>query len=587
MPWASLLLPIALALLPGCAHQPKAVPIVKVTPIPATPIAPVPAPAVEEPMLDPATAGPSSNSVGSDAGRAPARAGIDTANVDSSVDSSALPGPPIDSVVTVKQADLWDRLRGGFQFEDVDEPAVAAQLNWFANHPDFLERTFGRAELWMYYIVGQLEQRKMPRELALLPVIESAFEPYAYSRARASGLWQFISDTGRRFGLKQDWWYDGRRDPIEATRAALDYLQALHDEFNGDWLLAIAAYNCGELAVERAIDRNRRAGKPTDFWHLKLPTETRGYVPELLAMRRLVANPSRYGLEFSRIENEPYFVPIATGGQIDMQVVADIAGISAEDLYTLNPAFHRFATDPTGPHRLLVPVDAAEGLEQTLAQLTPEQRMRVAHYTVQRGDTVATIATRFDTKPDMIRELNDLGPNDRPVIDAELRVPSNSVGLPEKAARAAMLFDTPFTRQRRHHRGVRPDIRVVRRGDTLYGIAQRMGTDVHSLAEANGLQPGDRLHAGQKLRVGPDTLTTSAALVPPKSAHSTHASSQAVAANDGSRRVVYTVRRGDTLYSIARLLQVTVVDLVGWNGMNGDRSIKPGQTLVAFVRSRS
>jgi membrane-bound lytic murein transglycosylase D len=310
-------------------------------------------------------------------------------------------------------------------------------------------------------------------------------------------------------------------------------------------------------------------------------------VPELLAMRRLVANPSRYGLEFSRIENEPYFVPIATGGQIDMQVVADIAGISAEDLYTLNPAFHRFATDPTGPHRLLVPVDAAEGLEQTLAQLTPEQRMRVERYTVQRGDTVASIATRFDARPDMIRELNDLKPNDVPMIDSQLRVPSNAVGLPEKAARAAMLFDTPATRLRRHHRGVRPDIRVVRRGDTLFGIAQRMGTDVHSLAEANGLQPGDRLHAGQKLRVGADTLTTSAALVPAKSAHSTHASGQAIAANDGSRRVVYTVRRGDTLYSIARLLQVTVVDLVGWNGMSGDRSIKPGQTLVAFVRSRS
>lgn len=584
LPWASLLLPIALALLAGCAHQLSDKSTVKVTQIPATPMAPAPPPVVvDEPMLDPAVAGNSVTAADPGSSRAAPKASEDSG----SIDSSALPGPPVDSVVTIKQADLWDRLRGGFQFEDVNEPAVAAQLNWFANHPDFLERTFGRAELWMYYIVGQLEQRKMPRELALLPVIESAFEPYAYSRASASGLWQFISDTGRRFGLKQDWWYDGRRDPIEATRAALDYLQALHDEFNGDWLLAIAAYNCGELAVERAIDRNRRAGKPTDFWHLKLPTETRGYVPELLAMRRLVANPSRYGLEFSRIENEPYFVPIATGGQIDMQVVADIAGISAEDLYTLNPAFHRFATDPTGPHRLLVPVDAAEGLEQTLAQLTPEQRMRVERYTVQRGDTVASIATRFDARPDMIRELNDLKPNDVPMIDSQLRVPSNAVGLPEKAARAAMLFDTPATRLRRHHRGVRPDIRVVRRGDTLFGIAQRMGTDVHSLAEANGLQPGDRLHAGQKLRVGADTLTTSAALVPAKSAHSTHASGQAIAANDGSRRVVYTVRRGDTLYSIARLLQVTVVDLVGWNGMSGDRSIKPGQTLVAFVRSRS
>src|SRR5471032_2543047 len=351
-------LPIALLtllLLAGCAHRIK--PDSSVAAVPVA-VAPVESPiTASQEVMSADTALP-------DVSPTPGANGADTGNADHSntagLDSAALPGPPADSVVTIRQPDLLERVRGGFTLDDVDEPAIDAQANWFANHPDFLERTFGRSELWLYYIVGQLEQRNMPRELALLPVIESAFEPYAYSRARASGLWQFISDTGRRFGLKQDWWYDGRRDPIEATRAALDYLQALHDEFNGDWLLAIAAYNCGELAVERAIDHNRRAGKPTDFWHLKLPTETRGYVPELLAMRRLVANPARYGLEFSRIQDEPYFVPIATGGQIDMQVVADIAGISAEDLYTLNPAFHRFATDPTGPHRLLVPVDAAE-----------------------------------------------------------------------------------------------------------------------------------------------------------------------------------------------------------------------------------
>ncbi len=579
LPTQFLLLP--LVLLAGCAHQPPPRSASLPTPIPVTPLVPD-----TTPVPDLAAAAPAPAAVAPDAGAAATSNAPTGSQSTDSVDAADLPGPPADSIVTVKQADLWDRLRGGFQLQDVNEPAVAAQLNWFANHPDFLERTFGRAELWMYYIVGQLEQRNMPRELALLPVIESAFEPYAYSRARASGLWQFVSDTGRRFGLKQDWWYDGRRDPIEATRAALDYLQALHDEFNGDWLLAIAAYNCGELAVERAIDKNQRVGKPTDFWHLKLPAETRGYVPELLAMRRLVLNPARYGLEFSRIINEPYFVPIKTGGQIDLQVVADIAGISADDLYTLNPAFHRFATDPTGPHRLLVPVDAAEGLEQTLAQLTPEQRMRVEHYTVQHGDTVASIAARFDTKPDMIRQLNDLGVNDRPVIDADLRVPSNVV-LPEKAARAAMLVDSPVRLRGRHHRGVRPDIRVVRRGDTLYGIAQRLGTDVNTLAEANGMQPGDRLHAGQKLRVGSSTLNADGALVPARSAHSSHASGTMVAASDGGRRVVYTVRRGDTLYSIARLLQVTVVELVGWNGMSGDHSIHPGQTLIAFVRSRS
>jgi membrane-bound lytic murein transglycosylase D len=574
-----------LVLVAGCAHQPKPDQPAPPTAVPPSPPAAEAAPSSAAVAVTAQSAAADASSLSSESSTATDALAAPTDTAIANLDADALPGPPADSVVTLKQADLWERLRGGFQLDDVDEPAVAAQLNWFANHPDFLERTFGRAELWLYYIVGKLEQRDMPRELALLPVIESAFEPYAYSRARASGLWQFISDTGRRFGLKQDWWYDGRRDPIEATRAALDYLQALHDEFNGDWLLAIAAYNCGELAVSRAIERNQRAGKPTDFWHLKLPAETRAYVPELLAMRRLVANPARYGLEFSRIVNEPYFVPISTGGQIDLQVVANIAGISTEDLYTLNPAFHRWATDPTGPHRLLVPADSAEGLEQTLAQLTPEQRMRIEHYSVQRGDTVASIARRFATKPEVIRELNELGLSDPLVIETALRVPSSNIVLPEKAARAAMLVDSPV--RLRRHRGVRPDIRVVRRGDTLYGIAQRLGTDVQTLAAANGLRPGDRLHAGQKLRVASSTPVAYSSSAAGKSAYSANASSQSVASSDSARRVLYRVRRGDTLYSIARLLQVTVIDLVGWNRMSGDHSIKPGQTLIAFVRSRT
>jgi membrane-bound lytic murein transglycosylase D len=563
-----------MALLAGCAHQLKSDPLAK-----ATLVDP---PAASTTVADTASQAPDAALSAAADGAAPHSSLADDITV-ARLDPAALPGPPAESLVTVKPTDLLDRLRGGFQLDDVDEPAVAAQLNWFANHPDFLERTFGRAELWLYYIVGQLEQRNMPRELALLPVIESAFEPYAYSSARAAGLWQFISDTGRRFGLKQDWWYDGRRDPVEATRAALDYLQELHDEFNGDWLLAIAAYNCGELAVSRAIQNNERLGKPTDFWHLKLPAETRGYVPELLAMRRLVANPGRYGIEFSHILNEPYFVQISTGGQIDLQVVSKISGISTEDLYALNPAFHRWATDPTGPHTLLVPVDAAEGLQQALASLTPEQRMSIEHYTVRRGDTVATIARHFDTKPEVIRELNDLGLNDRPVIDAALRVPSNSVALPDKVIRAAMLVDSP-ARLGRHHRGVRPDIRVVRRGDTLYGIAQRLGTDVQTLAQNNGLRPGDRLHAGQKLRVGSSTLSADSALA---AAKPTRTASVGAGLDTNGRRVTYTVRRGDTLYSIARLLQVTVIDLVDWNRMGGGHNLKPGRTLVAFVRPRS
>ena len=572
-----ILLPIVL--LAACAHQPARAPLVSApVTIPQAPAVVVPeAPVAADPAPAPIAADAASSTPTADLG-----ASADALDSGTTTDSEGLPGPPADSLIIVKQPELFARLRSGFQLDDVDERAVASQLNWFANHPDFLERTWGRAGLWLYYIVGQLEQRRMPAELALLPVIESAFEPYAYSRARAAGIWQFISDTGRRFGLKQDWWYDGRRDPIEATRAALDYLQALHDEFDGDWLLAVAAYNCGELTVSRAIQRNQRLGKPTDFWHLKLPTETRGYVPELLAMRRLVANPERYGLEFSRIANEPYFVAIATGGQIDLKVVADIAGVSVEDLYELNPAFHRWATDPTGPYRLLVPVDAAEGLQDTILHLTPEQRMRVDHYTVRRGDTIATIAHRYATKPDVIRELNDLGASDVPVIDAELRVPSPNIQLPEKAMRAAMLVDSP---QRRLRRGTRrPDIHVVRRGDTLYALAQRLGTDVQTLAQANGIRAGDRLHAGQRLHLG-----GSNALLSDPSAGSARsiAGSGAQSAAEGGRRMTYIVRRGDTLYGIARLLQVTVNELMGWNGMSGEHSLKPGQTLVAFVKTRN
>jgi membrane-bound lytic murein transglycosylase D len=572
-----LLLPIIL--LAGCAHQPARAPLAA-----AAVVVPQPAP-VADAAVPPSVADTPPAPLEADTSTAPAPATDTAASADAldsgtTTDSEGLPGPPADSLVVAKQPELFARLRSGFQLDDVNEPAVASQLNWFANHPDFLERTWGRAGLWLYYIVGQLEQRKMPTELALLPVIESAFEPYAYSRARASGIWQFISDTGRRFGLKQDWWYDGRRDPVEATRAALDYLQALHEEFDGDWLLAVAAYNCGELAVSRAIQRNQRLGKPTDFWHLKLPTETRGYVPELLAMRRLVANPGRYGLEFSPIPNEPYFITIATGGQIDLKVVADVAGISIEDLYELNPAFHRWATDPTGPYRLLVPYDSAEGLQDTILHLTPEQRMRVDHYTVRHGDTIASIASRYATKPDVIRELNDLGASDLPVIDAVMRVPSPNIQLPEKAMRAAMLVDSPGRRLRRG--GRKPNIHVVRRGDTLYALAQRLGTDVQTLAQANGIRAGDRLHAGQKLRVGGASSWVADAA--PGVASSRGLSAQV--SSDGSRRMTYIVRRGDTLYGIARLLQVTVNELMGWNGMSGERNLKPGQTLVAFVKTR-
>jgi membrane-bound lytic murein transglycosylase D len=478
----------------------------------------------------------------------------------------AAPAPP-------QYADLFARIRGDFVIEDPDQAPIDQQLDWYASHPEYLQRAFGRADMYLYYIVAQLEARHMPAELALLPVIESAFEPYAYSRARAAGLWQFIPGTGSRFGLKQDWWYDGRRDVVASTGAALDYLQALHNEFNGDWLLAVAAYNCGEIAVEHAVQVNQAEGRPIDFWHLRLPRETEAYVPKLLAMKRLVADPAKYGLVFTAIPNQPYFARVNLEGQINMQVAAQIAGITADEVFELNPAFHRWITDPSGPFYLLMPVDAAPVFEQNVADLTPDERMGIEHYEVRRHDTVYSIARHFKTSVEILRKLNTL-PSGRLTVGADLEVPATVYALPENVKLAAERVDGRY-RWTRHFR-----FQVVRRGDSLWAIARRHGMNVHTLARLNGLSPGQTLHPGQRLR-----LVSSAPFATHGRRHSRHHSRYYSAGS--ARRVVYTVRSGDTLWRIARLFQVRVAQILAWNAMSSRAHILAGQKLTIRVASGS
>ena len=583
------LLTVALAALAACATRqplrPQAAPAV------------VPAPAVTTPPPEPASPPP-----------AP---------------------PPQPAVLTPAQyADLFDRIRSGFSLPDPDERAIDEQLNWYASNPDYLQRAFGRADMYLYYIVTQLEARHMPLELALLPVIESAFEPYAYSRARASGLWQFISPTGTRFGLKQDWWYDGRRDVVASTNAALDYLQALHDEFNGDWLLAIAAYNCGELAVQHAVQVNQAEHRPIDFWDLRLPRETEAYVPKLLAMKRLVEDPAKFGLAFTAIPNQPYFARVKTPGQINLQVAAQIAGISAEEVYDLNPAFHRWATDPTGPFYLLLPVTAAPIFEQNVAQLTQDELMGVEHYEVRRRDSIYSVARNFKTSVAILRKLNTL-PDGRLTVGEDVLVPATSYVLPENVRLAAARVDdrarfgsylqfqvvrrgdtlwsiarhyrmNPGTLARMNgisvHHIIRPGeklrlyarvpvehhgelhFEVVRTGDTLWSIARRHGMSVRTLASLNGIGRRAMLHPGERLR-----LFT----------HSAHASRVRYSPADtsvaglGTRKVVYTVRRGDNLWQIARLFQVRVSQILAWNAIGLHTPILAGEKLTIRLASGS
>jgi len=458
--------------------------------------------------------------------------------------------------------DLFDRMRAGFALDEVQEPAIDTQLAWFEHNPDYLERVFQRGQRYMYHVVTEVEARGMPLEFALLPVVESAYEPFAYSVSRAAGMWQFIPGTGARFGLKQNWWFDGRRDVIESTRAALDYLQALHDQFDGDWLLAIAAYNVGENSVQRELDYNRNHGKPTDFWHLKLPAETRAYVPKLLAMKRLMAEPERYGLEFAAIPNEPYFAVIDTNSQIDLKIAAQLAGSSYDELVALNPGYNRWATDPEGPHRMLVPIDNADGFEAALQTLSSDDRVRFAIHEVTRRETLASIAKQYGTSVAVISKINDLK-GGKVSAGESLKIPEISGQLPDKVLLAASRVDRPQSDL--GGRRQRQIVYRVRGGETLSSIARRHGMPVSTLARLNNMDTGDTLVKGQRL-----VLKASARRYRDEGVRS-------------GRRVLYTVRSGDTVYSISRQFQVSVPQLKTWNGLNKRHQIRAGQHLVMYV----
>ena len=477
------------------------------------------------------------------------------------LDAQTESSPPLVSgiggtVAAPSSGDLFERIRTGFLIEDVDHATVEREVKWYASHPTYLDRTFKRGERYLYHIVNEIEARKMPLELALLPVVESAFNPVAYSRARASGLWQFIPGTGRRYDLKQNWYYDGRRDVVAATTAALDYLQFLSEEFDGDWLLAIAAYNCGEANISRAVARNRKAGKPTDFFSLKLPRETRAYVPKLLAMRRIVNDPATHGLEFAPIPNEPYFAQIDVAGQIDLHVAAELAELAPEELLALNPAFNHWVTDPDGPYQLLVPVDRQTRFAEAVAALPPEKRVRVVYHHVKKGDTLGGIADKYGVSVAAIKTSNKIrGTMIRPGQD--LLITAAPTGMGSASPTTLVAAREPRNSSDKH---------IVRRGDTLWSISRSHGVTMESIVSSNGLSSDDTLAVGQVLQI-PGTATL--------------ASTQADAVE--TRSTTYVVRRGDTLSHIATKFRVRLSDLLGWNDLNSRSVIKPGQQLVMYV----
>ncbi|WP_231757092.1 LysM peptidoglycan-binding domain-containing protein [Microbulbifer elongatus] len=453
--------------------------------------------------------------------------------------------------------DIWQRLRQGFTLDrETHRPKVKDYVKYFSSNQGYMARVTERARRYIFHVAEQLEQENIPLEFALLPIVESAYDPFAYSHAQASGMWQFIPATGRSFGLHQNWWYDGRRDVVESTRAASEYFNYLSAKFDGDWLLVLAAYNAGEGTVRRARERNARQGKGTSFWDLKLPRETQRYVPQLLALAEVVSRSDHYRVPLHDVGNEPYYAAVNVGSQIDLAQAAELAGVEIEELHLLNPGFNRWATDPEGHHRLLVPREKSARFIEALEKLPADQRVSWQHYRVARGDSLSVIARRYETTIAAIQQANKLrGSNIR--AGQTLLIPSAS----GPNAQYAYAIDQRVKRRQSSGKGQKTNY-TVRPGDTLWGIARKLDVKVRELASWNSMAPGDTLRPGRKLV-----------------AYSGAQSSE----SRTTRKLSYRVRSGDSLYRIARKFRIDISDIVRWNKISKNSYRQPGQRLTLFV----
>lgn len=463
---------------------------------------------------------------------------------------------------------LWLRIKRGFTFPTrypLDNPKhtqrVTHYLSRLEKSPHHFKGLANKARPYLYYVVSELEKNNMPLEIALLPIVESRYDPFAYSPGRAAGLWQFIPSTGKRFGLIQDWWQDERRDTIAATGAAIQYLLFLHNRFDNDWLLALAAYNAGQGNVAKAIRKNKKLGKPTDYWSLDLPKETRHYVPQLLAWREFLREADSSVIASGYIANKPFFDVVDVGSQIDLAQAAQLADIDIDSLYQLNPSYSRWATDPQSPHFLLVPVANKFNFEQALETIPVSQRLVWQRYTVRKGDVLGKIADKFSTSTTIIASSNHLKSNVIRVGQV-LLIPS---------AKEKGEYYTKSVEQRlakRQNRSGSNNTKVkhtVKSGETLWDIGKKYGVSSSAIARWNNMAPKDVLRINQKLVIWQKGNT------------------QIAAAKNERRKLFYRVKNGDSLSSIANRFNVAIGDIKRWNSSARDKYIQPGQLLTLYI----
>lgn len=509
---------------------------------------------------------------------------------------------PID--LTCDTDDLFQRIRNGFAMPDINNDLVLYHQQWYLNRPDYLRRMVERSSLYLFHIVNELEKRGMPMELALLPMVESAYNPMAYSRAKASGLWQFIPSTGKRYNLDQDWWQDERRDIVASTAAALDYLQSIYD-MHGDWHLALASYNWGEGAVGRAISKNVAQGLPTDYQSLNMPGETKNYVPKLQALKNIFSNRAMVAeLGLPTIPNQPYFSTVTKTANIDVTVAAKLAEMPVHEFVALNPSHNRPVIKSETP--LVIPADKVEtfisNVEAHESSNKPLSMWQT--YVMRIGDRLDKIAAKFGISLAKLKEVNGIFGKAKAKPGLPLLVPdksganANTIAAAESATivSPAAVAEAPATpRTETASETAKAASHTVRHGETLPVIAKRYGLSVAELKRLNHLR-SDKIAAGRRLTVSqPDTKIAKADAPASKSGKAAKAGkndqrdkagAQAKTDKKTPKVVRYTVRRGDTLASIARQFKVDKDDLARWNRVSPN-ALKPGKTLTIQVAQSS
>jgi membrane-bound lytic murein transglycosylase D len=471
-----------------------------------------------------------------------------------------------------KYDSVWDRIRAGYSLPHASNSTVDAQIRFYTSKKKYFYGVMQQAEPYLYFVASEMQANDMPMELALLPFIESSYNPTASSLGNQNvGMWQFGAATGRNFGLTQNNWYDGRRDVVASTDAAIRLLKKLYARFDNDWLLAIAAYNAGDGTIQQAIDKNRRAGKPTDFWSLPLNKTTQGYIPQLLALSKIIADPNVYDFNLYPIPDLPYFVKINVDSQISIADAAQQSALDVALLKKLNAGYKNGLTDPTEPRHVLVPIEAAATFRLQLDSLPKIARVKWQEHQVKKGESLNGIAKKYGVNAANIQAINSLktaklAPGQR------LQIPLSPSTESAPAPAVAQHLSPQEKTQDSYY--------TVKAGENLWSIAKANNTSVETLARLNNMTSKSALKPGQRLVVQTQVSDSSKGNSVKTRATKTNESKDA-------QTLKYTIKSGDTLGKVAAKYDVSVKQLMQWNKIKDETSIRPKQELIVLVDAKN